>query len=408
MPLQSAYKAGHSTETALLRVHNDVLEHLHLNQNVALVLLDLSAAFDTVDHQILINRLRDVFGIAGPALDWFQSYLTSRTQRINIDGIKSTALPLDFGVPQGSVLGPKLFTLYTTPLAKIIKDHQLDFHLYADDTQLYAPITATSPDSSQLKIEQCISDVKVWMTRNKLQLNDDKTELILFRKKRSPPLLESISVNNNTIPRSETVKNLGFFFDEYLTMQIHVTKLCQSIHYHLRNINRIRGVLDVEITKLLVHALVTSRLDYCNSLFVGLPGSSLKRLQILQNKAARVVARSGKRDHITPILRSLHWLPVEQRIKYKVACIVFKCLNENGPEYLKCFLNRYSPSRTLRSSSADLLEQKKPTDRILDRAFSFSAPVIWNSLSHATRNSGTFDSFRRKLKSELFLSHFGS
>ena len=174
---QSAYKKHHSCETALTRVQNDILTAIDNKQCVALVLLDLSAAFDTVDHEILLHRLQYKFGIKGKAYEWFRSYLTGRTQSVRIDGTDSSVCPLPCGVPQGSVLGPLLFLLYTSQLGDLIRKHDMSFNLYADDDQLYT--TFACNDDVELysvisRLESCLADINNWMTCNKLKLNADK------------------------------------------------------------------------------------------------------------------------------------------------------------------------------------------------------------------------------------------
>ena len=180
---QSAYRHLHSTETALLRVQNDLLQAVDNEGGAILVLLDLSAAFDTIDHQKLLNLSNQSFGIRGVALKWFESYLKDRTQTVQIGSCTSTPVTLKYGVPQGSVLGPILFTMYTTPLGNIIRKHGLNFHLYADDTQLYIsfqPGVSVSKETAISCLEACIKDIQIWMTNNLLKLNDDKTELIVI------------------------------------------------------------------------------------------------------------------------------------------------------------------------------------------------------------------------------------
>ena len=180
---QSAYRPGDSTETVLLRVHNDTIKYLDQSDNVALILLDLSAASDTVDYDILPKRLQDRFGVYGKALTWFSSYLSHRVQRICISGSLSEKTELEYGVPQGSVLGSYLFTMHMDPLGDVIVAHGVDHHIYADDTQLYCPMSLSDCESVKSNLSVLMQIIKSWMSANKLKFIIDKTELIVFRKK---------------------------------------------------------------------------------------------------------------------------------------------------------------------------------------------------------------------------------
>ncbi len=193
-PFQSAYCKYHSMETAIVCVLNDLCA-IDDNNMVFVYLLDYSAAFDLVDHSILLHRLEHRLGITCPALNWFKSYLSGRTQNVAIGSSKSTAHKLACGVPQGSVLGPKLFTIYTLPLGDIVCKHSNSFHLYADDTQLYLTCKKSEcPSVHQATIHQlkaCIDDIRQWMPRNGLKLNDAKTEFLQIQSKygtKSPSL----------------------------------------------------------------------------------------------------------------------------------------------------------------------------------------------------------------------------
>ena len=177
--LISAYRPSHSTETALLRIIND-LTAMDNNKICILTLSDLSAAFDTIDHQILLTRPQHSFGISGPALSWFSSYLCNRTHAITINSLQSEHTTLHYGIPQGSVLGPVLFILYTEPLFNLISKHTVNHHAFTDDNQLYKISTLDTIHQSIETLQNCTTDVKSWMTANKLQLNDNKTEAMII------------------------------------------------------------------------------------------------------------------------------------------------------------------------------------------------------------------------------------
>ena len=176
---QSAYKAHHSTETALLRVYNDVMFNIDRGNGTLLVLLDLSAAFDTIDHLILFHILEHSLGITDSALSLMKSYLDGRQQCVQIEGVISEFARLACGVPQGSVLGPLKFSIYMLPIGSIMRHHDIDFHIYADDTQLYVSFDLSNPNVALDRMNLCISDLRIWMIRNKLKINDPKTEFLI-------------------------------------------------------------------------------------------------------------------------------------------------------------------------------------------------------------------------------------
>ena len=264
---QSAYKNFHSTETALVRAQNDILCAIDNNESVILLLLDLSAAFDTADHSILLSRLRDGFGVNGTALSWSQ---TSQKQFVQVSGSRSTQRSLERGVPQRFVLDPLLYLFYTSPIVDIIKFHNLQYHLFADDIQLYISFkTDCSYDLSLAKrrVECCVNDIDCWMVNNGFKLNQDKTELVFISSKfRSRPSLEFIQVGDEKIQPKSSARNLGVIIDQCLDLTDHVKKICASCHYHLRNIAKIRRYLSDETSEILVHAFISSKLDNCNSL----------------------------------------------------------------------------------------------------------------------------------------------
>ena len=279
-PRQSAYKSGHSTETTLLLIKNEIHLSLSRGEPTALVLLDLSAAFDTIDHPTLLNCLKSWFGVSGTALKWFTSYLSRRFQAIKIGSTLSDLHELLFGVPQGSVLGPLLFSLYTTPLSKVIGTHpDIKYHFYADDTQLFIHISHKNAALAFNKLNSCLLDVQKWMSPSMLKLNPDKTEFIIFgshaQLKKLDPYLPVKIFGNFMHPA--VVKNLGVWFDANFSFANHVRNICKTCFIQIRDLRRVRKHLTDEAAILAANALVSSHLDYCNSLFRSL--SSLNMLK---------------------------------------------------------------------------------------------------------------------------------
>ena len=339
-------------------------------------------------------------------MSWLKSYFSNRHQNVKIGKHSSSKRPLPYRVPQGSMVGPFTFPPYTSPLAKIARKYGLSIHLYADDTQLYLSFDAVDSDSSKLVMEACLVEIRTWMAENLLKLNDSKTEYILVGSKFTLSSFgdtNSIMVGDDSITATSSVKNIGAVIDDKLHMLPHINNICKSCYLHLRHISQIRKYLTDEATTTLVHAFITSKLDNLNGLLFGLPEYVINKLQLIQNHAARLIQCKKKHESVTPILQALHWLPVVYRIQYKIMLLVYKCLNNRAPVYLSDMLELYTPARALRSSHKSLL--KEPTFRTESygrRAFSVSAPRMWNTLPQDIRSLDSLDGFKASLKTHLY------
>ena len=248
----------------------------------------------------------------------------------------------------------------------------MGYHFYADDTQLYLSFNSLSGDDRDDQYRPC-------------------------------PSLDSILVGDHRVKRSDKARNIGVVFDETLSLDKHVSSVCKSALFHLWNIAKIRMYLTSESTRTLVYAYVTCRLDNCNSLLLGSPKYMIQKLQRVQNCAARLVAGQPRAAHICPVLKELHWLPVEQRITFKVLLLTFKALNNLAPPYLSQLIVPYNPTRNLRSAGKHLLEV--PNVRLKsygDRAFSVAAPKHWNEIPLDIKLSRSVDVFKSRLKTYLF------
>ena len=408
---QSAYKHHHSTETALLHVIEGLLVNADNRLLSVLALLDLSAAFDTIDHEILIQRLQISFGIEGRVLQWFISYLDNRSQTVLIDQVKSNSTGLKYGVPQGSVLGPILFTLYTMPLSDLIQTYDCDYHKFADDTQLSKSAHLEHFPLLVKNVEDCIESITKWMVCNKLKLNPEKSEILPIgpQSKLSKLEIDTANINGTDIHFTSCARDLGVHIDSNLSMKKHISHICKVCYFELRRISQMKQYLPSDCLVQLVSCFVLSRLDYCNSVLAGLPKSSLNKLQKVQNSAARLILNKSKREHITPLLVKLHWLPVHLRIDYKLAVFGFKFFEGTLPKYLSDSLKKYEPLRTLRSANDNkLVVPVRYMKSFGERAFSSQVPRVWNKLPSVMKNCNSLVSFKKQLKTFLFKEAYNS
>ena len=406
---QSAYRRNMSCETATLRIYDDLLTLTDEKTKVVLLLLDLSAAFDTVNHGTLLRRLEQLYGVTGNSLDWFRSYLTGRTASVNVAGMKSALVELSIGVPQGSILGPILFICYTKELELIAEKHGVAIHFYADDTQVYAAYSCDEFAALEKKLRACVADIQDWLTNNFLQLNPTKTEVLILSPRGDPEeKLIDLFDGADPLPTAVSARNLGVRFDTKLNFDSHVSKVVRSCKATLVNLWRIAGKLSLKLRTTLVTSLIHGQLDFCNSLMMGMSKKNVNELQKVQNAAARFVFRQRRWRGTTELRKTLHFLPVERRIQFKVCVQVYKCLNGLAPEYLSSLLQkRKRKAIGLRADRDELLLETPQTKyRITERAFRVSGPRLWNKLPKDLRGVDSLQEFKKGLKTHLFKAAF--
>ena len=256
------------------------------------------------------------------------SYLLTRKSFVRFSDVSSATSTVVYGVPQGSSLGPLLFSLYIAPLSTIVRSFGLMHHQYADDSQIYVSATKNDLPVKAEILERCTADVHAWLLQNGLQLNPQKSDVIQFtvgRGRERADGIDTILISDVRIQPSSIIKSLGVTLDQQLTFDQQVDKVCKACHFHIRALGHVRTSLPDVVTKTVACSIVNSRLDYCNSLLAGTSVSNLAKLQRVQNTLARVVLRRGKYDHISSALAELHWLPVKQRITFKL-CRAYSCV----------------------------------------------------------------------------------
>ena len=397
---QSGFRLSHSCETSLLKLYNDLIYAFDHGETSILVCLDYSSAFDTVDHNMLLHVLENNFYIKNSCLSWFKSYLSNRSAYVSLNHSNSKPISLDFGVPQGSILGPLLFILYVSELSNIISSHNFSSLSYADDSHLYSSFKLSSFDSVISSISSCLTSIDFWSSSMSLKLNPSKFELIYFD--RNGKLIQKPCIfSTNTIEPSNYIRSLGFIFDSKLSFSNQILSVTKSCYFNLRRIKQIIAYLDDPTLQLLVSALVLSRIDYCNSLYFNLPDITLKPLNKVFNYAARLVCRVPLYSHVTPLIICLHWLPIKYRIIFKICTLMFKLKDNFAPVYLKCLVNLPNKSN-LRSSTANHYFIPSINHIFAKRSFSYAGPFLWNNLPSNLTKCNSLLSFRRGLKTFLF------
>ena len=396
IPQQFGYKKGHSTEHVILEIVDEVLIGFEKGTATLVTLLDLSAAFDTVDLEKLMQILENHIHTKGTALAWFRSFLFGRHQRVKIGSTTSNLLATKYGVPQGSVLGPVLFNIYIRDLPSFIKSFGFDTSNYADDTntRLKFSLQFQYHNITQ-RLPQLLKDLESWMNDHFLKLNPDKTEIILFTPDRTQKLIGLMHPYTGHIRLRNSVNLLGVNLDDTLTLEPHVNSVISSCYFHLRELGKLKHVLSSEDLLTLTHSVISSKLDYCNVILFGLNSRLIENLQKVQNAAARLIFKLPKRSSVRDEIRRLHWLRVEQRFVYKILLTVYKRFYCTCPDFLYSLLE-------ISDSETKSLECTYYNTKHGRRAFRYTAPRLWNKLPLKMRKVESLDTFKKKLKTHLF------
>ena len=331
---QSAYRPHHSVETAVQHVYSSILHQLDRGRSVFLVLVDLSAAFDTISHEHLLSLLSSRFGVSGTVLSWLQSYLSGRSYRVKINNELSAPVASTVGVPQGSVLGPILFNCVMSVLPKLLRDFGVGCHTYADDTQFWVSFDEAGDFNNEAtarwRISQAFGIISKFMLENHLKLNPKKTQFIPFSRKTDAIDFAPLALSSDvSISPSSEVRNLGLIMDSKLNFHAYVSDLRRNCFFHLKRLKAIRCFIPQGQLATLVHAFITSRLDFCNSVFYRLPDNLISRIQTVQNSCAKCLTGKKKYDSATQARIELHWLPIRARASFKILVFAHKVVHQS-------------------------------------------------------------------------------
>ena len=312
---------------------------------------------------------------------------------------------MKYGIPQGTLLGPIIFSLYIQPLYKELEKHNVNFHAYADDTQIY--IHTQDPTGEKNKIREVLHTIDTFLTKHKLKINPEKTEMIII----DPSIIQnvnefSIEFSGTNILAVDGVRDLGFILDKKLNYDKQVDKVCSSAFLQLRKIARNRKFLNENSCKTIINALVLSKLNFASTLYLDMTEKNLNRLQKVQNYAAKVITLARKYDHVTPLLHHLNWLLIREFIKFRYLTITYQVIHGLAPTYLCDLVKFYHPTRELRSINSNNLEIPRLNTKFARRSFKFLAPTMWNNLPVSIKTCKTIQKFKNKLKKLLFDNYF--
>ena len=402
---QSGYKRYHSCETAMIKIVNDIQLEILQNKITVVLMLDQSAAFDTVDIPILIKKLREDYSIRDDALKLISSYVSERTFSVVVNGEESDSVKMVYGVPQGSILAPLLYTLYTGDLNSLVEQMGFKIHSFADDNNIYMgfqPINGLS--QAKLDLETCVDRIRKYMSHNYLKINIDKTQILFCG---TPSHLELYGTRLDEFEqflgmdcsRTKHGKTLGVKLDESLKFDAAIGEACSAGHFKLNKLKNMRQVLDRNLKLTLVKCFILSKVDYCNILLNRATKKQIDRLQKLVNAAIRFVYNVKKSTRITPYMKEAHILPVKYRIKYKSSLYVYKILHGEAPRYI-CELIRQKPvlREGLRSSNDNTMVEATSGRRTIADVMC----CTWNELPTELRHSSSVETFKRNLKTYYF------
>lgn len=401
---QSGFRPFHSTASALTHVLDEIVEGNDKNMVTAMALLDYSKAFDTINHEVLCAQLK-YYGFECKAINLIKSYLGNRRQLICIGNTYSSPIFLQNGVPQGSILGPLFFIIYTT---EILSRINISFHAYADDLVLFHSFYAQDKILAQIDINNTLNTIYKLSLNHNLQLNPTKCKILIFGSKNNIKDMNhfTLKINNEDVPRVQSAKILGLTFDSMLKFSEHVNKIIQKSYCSLKLLYSNRHILNFKLRKSLSESLVLSQLNYCNFVFgTYLNKIEVSRLQRIQNSCCRFIYGLRKYDHISAKIHSLHWLNVSNCIKMHIMFFTHKVLCSTTPRYIYQKFVKRNQLHSVNIRHFQLFTLPKFRTALFKKCYTYNAITMYNELPDSLKSASKY-SFKKNVKLRLLNSQY--
>uniref|UniRef100_A0A1Y1NKD6 Reverse transcriptase domain-containing protein n=1 Tax=Photinus pyralis TaxID=7054 RepID=A0A1Y1NKD6_PHOPY len=399
--MQSGFRPGYSCNTALAYITDAIMRAIDNNNLAVLVLLDYSKAFDRISHNILIAILKHI-GFSGSASSLINNYISGRSQYVMLDGDASDTRPVVLGVPQGSILGPLLYIIYTLDMVSVLQ--HCGYHLYADDTQLFYEFPAHALEKACTNVNADLENLIVVSERHGLKINSHKSFVMLFgrtkaRNVNAPQL--NVKIGESLLPNVDSVKNLGLTIDSTLRFKKHVSELLRIAYLKLKTIFNNRHVLNRKLKIMLCESLVLSQFTYCDNVYGPcLDAFDVGRVQRVQNSCLRLIFGLRKYNRISHKLVEIKWLNMSNRRKLNHACFIHKIISNKFPPYLYEKIQFRHNLHNLNTRTKHLISIPKHQTVLYQRSFSYNVPKIYNSLS-CHLHSCSQKRFRENLRLKL-------
>ena len=402
-PYQSAYKKNHSTFTALLKITDDILDSIDDSNITLLIFLDFSKAFDTVNHRILIEKLK-ILGFQNDTCQWINSYLSNRYQQVVVGEEKSEWIHIQNGVPQGSILGPLLFTILVSDMRWHIWDGS---YQYADDTDLLFETSIEEMDETIAKANNVLDKIQTYCNDNFLNLNAGKTKYMFIGSKPGIKKLETVKINDlkidgTILERVKLSKNLGVTFDEVLSWVKHINLNISKAVGSFINLSRFKRFLNEKSKILLCESIVLSRFNYCDAVYMNIDNFVQRKIQRVQDMCCRFIFDTKKSDHCdySEMRKNIGWLSMKQRRDLHCFTMMYKILHGLAPNYLQDMFtlqNEVHNVNTRGSQNDQIWIDKSIKSKIHRSSFRFYAPCNYNALPSYIRNCKSVNSFKTNL-----------